>query len=271
MRPLARIKRSVVGLRDELLGGWRLSADVRSFTRFARDALGYRAQRIVDVGGERRRTICFKDGTELTYRLNRGDVRAIAEVWIANAYELPFEIRPRNIIDLGANIGASGVWFLRRYGGARLLAVEPVEANADLARINLARTGIEVEVLTAAVGLRAGSALFEVSETSTLGRFGELGIEVPVVTVESLIDRFPRDETIDLVKIDIEGAEEELLAGELAWLDRVSCVVVEMHGDRVDCARIIETLGQRGYRRHVIGKENLYRCRTDLMAAFKRC
>jgi FkbM family methyltransferase len=267
---LARTKLTFVGLSRELAVCWRLSDGWASFTRFMLHGLGYRVQRLVHVGGRRRHEVGFKDGTRLSYRVNRGDIRVIAEVWLAGAYELPFAIAPRNVIDMGSNIGAAAVWLSRRYGASRLVAVEPVPANADLARVNLARTGVDFEVLTAAVGPVAGTARFEVSETSTLGRIGEQGLEVELVTPQALVDRFPREETIDLVKIDIEGGEQAVFAAELDWLDRVECLVIELHTDRVDEQRIIERLQRRGFTPHAIAHDNLYRGPYDVMIAFQR-
>jgi FkbM family methyltransferase len=206
----------------------------------------------------------------LTYRLNRGDIRAIAEVWMARAYELPFDIRPVNIIDLGANIGAAAVWFATRYGGSKLVAVEPVPENARLARINLARLGIDAEVIEAAVGPRPGVARFAVTENSTWGHLSDNGLEVTLVTPQALIDRFPPDERIDLLKMDIEGGEQALFESDLAWLRRVDCLAVELHTDQVDWRAIAARLEQEGFARYPISEGNLYRGPTDLMAAFRR-
>jgi FkbM family methyltransferase len=266
----ARVRLTFVGLRREFTATWRLAADRRSFARFMADGLGYRAQRIWHLGGNRRRVMRFADGTELTYRVNRGDVRAIAEVWLSGAYELPFPLEVRTVIDMGANIGTAAVWFVRHLGAERVVAVEPVADNAELARANLARTDAEAEVIVAAVGPAPGTARFELSPDSTLGRLGGDGIEVPVVTPQALVDRLPRDEPIDLVKIDVEGAEQELFDVDLAWLERVRCVVIELHGDRVDWRSITSKLTDAGFTHYPIAAADLYRGPTDIMAAFLR-
>jgi FkbM family methyltransferase len=235
------------------------------------DGLGYRAQRLLRFGDRpRHRRVRLKDGTELTYRLNRGDVRAIAEIWMTEAYRLPFEICPRNIIDLGANIGVASVWLVRRYGGAKLVAVEPVARNAQLARLNFERNGIAAEVIEAAIGPRSGTAHFELSSNSTLGRLGADGIEVQLVTPQTLVDRFPARERIDLVKMDVEGAEQELFKADLGWLERVDCLVIELHADRVDRSGIIGTLRRHGFSYAPIGQDNKYGGLTDLTAVFRR-
>jgi FkbM family methyltransferase len=271
LRKQDRMRLTLEGIRIELAGSWRLADDRCSFLRLALDALGYRAQRVLGVRhGARRRRVRLKGGTELTYRLNRGDVRAIAEIWMSEAYRLPFEIRPHNIIDLGANIGVASVWLVRRYGGAKLVAVEPVSENAQLARLNFERNGITAEVIEAAVGPRTGTAHFELSSNSTLGRLGAEGIEVQLVTPQALIDRFPAPERIDLVKVDVEGAEQELFKADLEWLERVDCLVIELHADRVDRSGIIATLRSRGFSYAPIGEDNKYGGLTDLTAVFRR-
>lgn len=265
-----RLALTTAGLRIELTGSWRLAADVRSFARLALDGLGYRAQRLVRLSHRPRRRVRFKDGTELTYRLNRGDVRAIAEIWMCDAYRVPFDIRPRNILDIGANIGATSVWFVRHYGGTRVIAVEPAPDNADLARLNLARNGIVGEVVEAAIGPHEGETHFELNANSALGRISDRGLAVKLVTPQMLVDRFPPGDRVDLVKIDIEGAEHELFNADLSWLARVDCVVLELHADRVDCGAIIATLKAAGFSYAPIGEDNKYRGLTDVMAAFWR-
>lgn len=259
LRSQDRLRLSLEGLRGEFTGSWKLAAGPRSFARLATDALGYRGQRVLRFGdGRHHRTVRFKDGTELTYRLNRGDVRAIAEIWISEAYRLPFEIRPRNIIDLGANIGVASVWLVREYGGSELVAVEPVPENAELARRNFERNGLAADLIEAAVGPTEGTARFELSSNSTLGRTGTAGIEVALVTAQSVVDRFPAGERIDLLKMDVEGAEQELFKADLTWLERVDCLVVELHADRVDWKGIIAALRTHGFSAVEIGKGNEY-------------
>jgi FkbM family methyltransferase len=183
---------------------------------------------------------------------------------------LPFALRAVNVLDLGANIGAAGVWLVRRHGSSRLVAAEPVPANAALARLNFARNGIVAEVIEAAVGPPGPVAHFELSSTSTLGRVAEHGIEVPVVAIEQLLERFPAQERVELVKLDIEGAEQQLFDSRLDWLARVDCLIVELHRDRVDVDRIVGTLRDHGFSPAPIGEGNLYGGLSDVTAAFSR-
>jgi FkbM family methyltransferase len=266
----SRARQTALNIFRELNGTWRLAEDASSFARFAGDTLAYRAPRVFSFPDpDRHRTSRLRDGTRLRYRLNRGDLRAVAESWILEAYELPFEIHPRNILDLGANIGATGAWFLHRYGGSRIVAVEPVRENAELARINLGRMSVESEVVTAAVAATEGIGKFALSDNSMIGRLGVKVSKSKLATPAYIIYRFPDDERIDLVKMDIEGAEEEIFGADVGWLERVDCVVLELHSG-VSSTNIIATLQRLGFNYHPLAADNHYCCPTDFMTVFHR-
>jgi hypothetical protein len=74
-----------------------------------------RLARLVPLPGRNReRRIRVRGGIELNYRLNRGDMQSIREVWMDECYRLPFELAPGRLIDLGANIGLTSLWFAHR-------------------------------------------------------------------------------------------------------------------------------------------------------------
>lgn len=244
LHPLGTVR----AISRELAQGLRVSADVRSAARFATDVLLYRALQLGDLPTmNRERTITLHGGTELTYRLNRGDIQGVREVWLDQAYRLPFDLPPTVVIDLGANIGLTSLFFAQNYGSDAVVAVEPDSSNARLARANLSRNGVSGEVVEAAVGARDGSARFQVARESNLGRLSGIGPEVPVVSMPSLLARTP-DGFADLVKVDIEGAEEQVLSGDLGWLDRIGSMIVEFHPDRVDYSRLVGVVEQAGFR-----------------------
>ena len=65
----------------------------------------------------------------ISYRLNRGDLQSVREIFFAEAYRLPFNHRPRILVDLGANIGLASVWLSQTYGSEIVLAVEADSEN----------------------------------------------------------------------------------------------------------------------------------------------
>jgi FkbM family methyltransferase len=184
----------------------------------------------------------------ITYRLNRGDITAIREVWMEESYRPPFDIAPRSLVDLGANIGLVILWYARHYPCEWVVAVEPLPANVRLLRENLRHNGIAADVIEAAVAARDGAASFAPAREFTEGRLGSGGLGVQTVSMESILDRLPVDRDVDLLKIDIEGSERELLRGDPAWLARVHSVIIEFHLDRVDAPPLIRTLERAGFR-----------------------
>jgi FkbM family methyltransferase len=208
-------------------------------------------------GYNRLRQLNLRGGT-IHYRFNRGDLQSLREVMLENVYacELPF--KPRTLLDLGANIGLTSVWFANRIhsapsecGSSFLLAVEPVSGNAKLAEMNFRSNHIPGEVIRAAVGLQSGEAWFEPQMESNLGRLVKEKAaadctRVPVVGIRDLLDRFPEGR-VDLVKMDIEGGEEVLLSHDTDWLARVKALIVEWHDDRADSRPLIRNVEAAGF------------------------
>jgi len=237
------------GLLRELRGAARIASDLRSLVRLSLDVILFRLLRVADLPGkDRERTIALRDGVRITYRLNRGDIQSIREVWMQDAYRLPFELHPTVLIDLGANIGLTSVWLSRRYGCTRVVAVEPSPSNARLARTNLAANGIDAEVLEAAVGPRDGSAFLEEGSESNLNRLGAAGRSVRMLSMETVLSKLPPGTRADLVKMDIEGAEESVIDGDLTWLDRVTAIVLELHLSPSGCDALIARMERKGFR-----------------------
>jgi len=220
----------------------------------------------------RPRRVVLKDGT-VHYRFNRGDLQSLREVLIQEVYAWELPLEPRTVLDLGANIGLTSVWLWRRHLGSQtlsnpvkpwLLAVEPVLENAAVAEMNLRDNAISGAVLCAAVGQRSGEARFDLRAESNLGRVvaaesGAYLTRVPVVGIRELLDRFPQGR-VDLVKMDIEGGEQELLGQDTDWLERVQALMVEWHDDRADSRPLIQNIVAAGFQHHRLNaarQENL--------------
>jgi FkbM family methyltransferase len=236
------------GILAEARSGWKRTAGPRDFGRYFADILLYRVLSVRSLPGSgRERRIRLRDGVEITYRLNRGDLQAIREVWLDETYRLPVDLdRVHTLIDLGANIGLASLYLSRRYGCSKVLAVEPDSANARLALVNLRRNGIFAEVLHAAVAPSDGVVYFQEDEgNSLLGRLSETGRPVRAVSMCSLLDRVGG--AADLVKLDIEGGEGPLLNGDRTWLQGVHALLVEFHPTRVDYPGLVALLRNEGY------------------------
>jgi FkbM family methyltransferase len=132
------------------------------------------------------------------------------------------------VIDAGANMGASTVWFARRFPKARVIAIEPEPGNAAICRRNIADISNAV-LVEAALGGASGSV--EISAGSEhwafqTARTSEGGVKL--VTIPDLAKGVPNGR-IFLVKIDIEGFEADVFASNVGWLDEAFVVIVEPH------------------------------------------
>lgn len=244
-----RVLRSARGIIRECLAARRRVIGGRSLFRYLADVFLYRALYFVELPRkDTRRTITLDGDVQITYRLNRGDIESIREVWVEEAYRLPVDLTPDTVVDLGANIGLTALWYAKRYRPSRVICVEPVADNARLARENLSTNGVQAELLEAAVGPGDGRVAFHEARASNRGRMGQSGRRVRMVSMDTVLARIPEDVSIDLLKIDIEGAEEAVLKADLSWLRRVRSLIVEFHPEWVDQSELVRLLEERGFR-----------------------
>jgi len=136
------------------------------------------------------------------------------------------------IVDCGANIGASPVWFARLFPNARVFALEPEEHNFEILQLNC-RTYPSITCRKAAISCTdetvyvedpgAGDWGFRTTSRPAAGK-----TPVPAYCIESIENQFPEAELL-LVKVDIEGGEARLFESNLAWIERAMVIIIELH------------------------------------------
>jgi FkbM family methyltransferase len=144
------------------------------------------------------------------------------------------------VMDLGANVGVATRLFASAYPAAKIFAVEPDAENLTVLNRNvsaLARAA-RCNVCRAAVWDRDGTLSLTppprgIEYNAIRATEGDGGPGANVVdgfSMDSLVRRsgFPQ---IDLLKVDVEGAESRMFQGNLHWLDRVGMIAIEFHGD----------------------------------------
>lgn len=202
------------------------------------------------------------------FRPTASDLHVLREVFVHRAYEYPYEdvIGPvRRVLDLGSNIGVSGLYFSLRFPEAELVCVEPVEQNVAVLRHNARANRLPWRIEAVAVAAAAGRTELYASRwwasSSTTKAVAEarralphrpesvLGgqvAQVPTATVDDLLARAGWD-TVDVVKMDIEGAEREVLLDVAPhWLERTGVLVLDIHAKYVPRDRIVATLAEYG-------------------------
>lgn len=133
------------------------------------------------------------------------------------------------ILDCGANIGYTVLHYKRLFPKARITAFEPDPQFAPILRRNLARNGAsDVEIVEAAAWIRDGRAPWRVEQKdgSRLATIAESTPGVEVATVD--LARYLHQD-VDLLKLDIEGAEFDVVPHLASCLGRVQHILVEGH------------------------------------------
>jgi FkbM family methyltransferase len=135
------------------------------------------------------------------------------------------------IVDAGANIGASSIWFSRLFPRAKILALEPDHENAELCRRNCANY-INVIVVEAAIGSTPGKVQLVRPDSmswSIQTRRCDAEGSIKMVTVEQLMSQLESSAKLFVAKIDIEGFEKDLFSSSTDWLSEVAVVAIELH------------------------------------------
>lgn len=174
------------------------------------------------------------DGYTIPLRSNGTDARILTEVF-GDAYRLESSSPVRRILDLGANIGLSALYFHRAYPDASIACVEASPKNAELLARAVSLNRLPARIIQAAIGVDNGTATFwdtKDPSCSTLIQDQRAAsaaqLTVKQLTVESVMDQMGWD-ALDLVKIDIEGYERFLLKSNVEWLGKTTAIVGEIH------------------------------------------
>jgi len=162
------------------------------------------------------------------------------------------------VIDLGANIGLASLYFASRYPSCRLLAVEPNPPTYKILTANLSDLieGGRCRTLHAAVWGSERQLIGDPSQAhdhySAFAAREATGNENGEETMQGFpITRNIHDsgfEHVDLLKVDIEGAEVELFKGDLDWLRRVGAIAIEFHHESRQVCRFDDIMGAYQFR-----------------------
>lgn len=198
------------------------------------------------------------DGLELHGFGYRQLLHLYKEIFLKKDYAVTLDRSDPVIIDCGSNIGASISFFKKSYPKARVIGFEPHPKLFPVLRANLDRNGMrDVELHNCALGKENGTVAFFVSENPgylrssvRADRGGEVRIEC---RLERLSDHLRSLDRIDLVKVDVEGAEHLIVADLLAagLLAKPEQYIFEYHlnlgSDRSDLSRTLRIFEENGY------------------------
>jgi FkbM family methyltransferase len=160
------------------------------------------------------------------------------------------------VLDLGAYSALTSIAFSKEVGSAgKVIALEPDAANFVSCRTNLAYHEAinqlhNVVLVPAAVGVEKGSLSFSAegamgsAAAEIVGGYrGEI-VRVEALTLHDIVEQHAL-ERIDFIKMDIEGAEEKVIAEALAVLKKYRPrIIVEPHnvGGEMSTDKVIALL-----------------------------
>lgn len=200
------------------------------------------------------------------YFRSGGDAKIFEQIFIDREYEFPISFEPKTILDLGANVGYAALYFTNRYPATQIFSLEPESRNFEQAQLNT-QLYPNIQLVKGAVwhepsminlvdpGL--GEASFMVEAGSGLNN-------VKAFSISEIMDMM-KIATIDILKMDIEGAEKNLFETNYqSWLPRTKMLMVETHDRfREGCSKAVYdaisqyhfSQGQRGENLVFINKE----------------
>jgi FkbM family methyltransferase len=201
----------------------------------------------------------------LLLRGKTSDRLTFQKIFVDGEYRFDLGFSPQVILDGGANVGYSSIYFARRFPDALVIAVEPEAENFRLLRHNTASYPNIRPVQKALWPSRTHLAIENVAGQPDAFRVRESasaeGRTIPTCTIDELLHEAGADR-LDLLKLDVEGAEKELFEdpGRESWLEKTRAVIMEPHDwFKPGCTSAVEhAIANQPFRRTQVGENLLF-------------
>ncbi len=247
MNLIGRIVRKVGEVSAELGKAVRANGLSRTFKNKVVPTYSPGLMKLRGISPEGKTHYLYARGVEypLNCRYNSSDRQVFRTVFEQCEYDCLDDVKDvRLVVDCGANVGYSSIYFLARFPQAKVICLEPDSKNFAILERNLKPYGDRVKLLQTGVwshttGLTVCRGEFRDGlEWATQVRESRDG-ETPDVQATDLgtVLRESGFEKIDILKIDIERSETEVFARNYAeWLGKTRNMVIELHDE--ECERV---------------------------------
>jgi FkbM family methyltransferase len=228
----------IATLKHRIAGKYRAAAALTEFARYFRN---WREVWSAYRAGRRLPPLVFRNGLILHHGDADDPIFLFREIFVGACYAGDDFYRPTpadTVLDLGANIGAFALYLQSRARGMTVHCFEPASRTFALLARNVAENNLGATVTPhhvavsdapGAVRLKRGRSPINTSmfANDDVDSFDEES--VPCVDLSGAIARAGSDR-IDLLKVDVEGAEIEVVSGgdPSDWA-KVRRVVLEYH------------------------------------------
>ncbi len=172
----------------------------------------------------------------LWLRADSSDVPTFDEIFIAEQYEFDYGFIPETIIDCGANIGLTTIYYKNKFPNSTIISVEPELSNFKMLKKNVSDYD-NVFCINAGVWnketLLKGSDKYGTEKWAfSVEEIEKNAIDentIPSISINTILEKYSFSK-IDILKVDIEGAEIELFSKHTEnWLPKTKCIVIELH------------------------------------------
>lgn len=188
------------------------------------------------LGRRKMRYTTTKNGHNLYMRSNSSDWFVfLSSLVYSEINQIQPKQVPKTILDLGANIGTTAIAFAEKFPVATVIAIEPDPQNYSILLKN-ASSYTNIIPFHCAISNECGTVYLTAKQNNEpwgmhIAR-GKIpgSIKVPCVTIPVILKMFGLKQ-IDILKVDIEGAEELLFSTADEWIQLVGCIAVELHGE----------------------------------------
>lgn len=168
-------------------------------------------------------------------RFGTTDAWVFKEVLLDGEYDFLPATCPQVIVDAGANIGLASIFFANKFPEAIIYALEPESSNFALLEKN---TAFYPQIKTLKRALWSENKNIQLINPDN-GHWGFMTTDktpnarektdlVPAVTLDRLLEESAANQ-VDILKIDIEGAEKEVFEHSQLWIARVGIIMAELH------------------------------------------
>lgn len=203
-------------------------------------------------------------------RVPSSDAEVFYQVFIEEEYARSIELIRERIqlsdkpllIDAGANIGLSALYFSTQLPACRLLLLEPFAGNVQAIHTHIRQNGLSARVLNAALWPR--QAMLKVNTGFRDGKEWSITVQESgtghIQGITPAILAGNEGEVIDILKVDIEGSEFSVFGtGETARiLKNIKAVIMEIHDDAGNRHQLTDTFIRNGFEYMELGELTLF-------------
>jgi FkbM family methyltransferase len=192
-------------------------------------------------------------------RENTFDFITFEEVVFDQVYKaIPAHLpKCERVVDLGANIGLSCLYLAARYPTCKIVAVEPVPQNYTILTKNVACLIEAQRCLPMQAAVWGTDKPLVLEQPAIPERYNaytvrqsaptaKSALNVEGITIQRIMERAGFRE-LDILKVDVEGAETELFKGDLDWLNHTRAIAIEFHGNARAVSNFDRIIHQYGF------------------------